>query len=53
MNTTESVVSPPLNHTAEFQEALDDLTKGICRPEKTRGLRTHGPNPRGESQTFR
>jgi hypothetical protein len=32
MKTTETDVSPDL--AAEFREALDDLAKGIRRPEK-------------------
>ena len=33
MNTTETTGIPP-DLAAEFQEALDDLAKGIRRPEK-------------------
>jgi hypothetical protein len=35
MNTTETIGTPS-DFTAEFQEALDDLAKGIRRPEKMR-----------------
>ena len=34
MNTSETTLSVPPNLGAEFQEALDDLAKGIRRPEK-------------------
>ena len=34
MNTTETAVGMPPDLAAEFQEALDDLAKGIRRPEK-------------------
>ena len=34
MNTTETTTGIPPELAAEFQEALDDLTKGIRRPEK-------------------
>jgi hypothetical protein len=34
MNKTETAVSTPPDFAAEFQEALDDLAKGIRRPEK-------------------
>ena len=34
MNTTETTLSVPPDLAAEFQEALDDLAKGIRRPEK-------------------
>jgi len=36
MNTTETAVSIPPDLAAEFQEAVDDLAKGIRRPEKMR-----------------
>lgn len=35
MNTTETTGVPP-DLAAEFREALDDLAKGIRRPEKMR-----------------
>ena len=34
MNTTETAASIPHDLAAEFQEAADDLAKGIRRPEK-------------------
>jgi hypothetical protein len=34
MNTTETTTGIPPDLAAEFQEALDDLAKGIRRPEK-------------------
>ena len=34
MNTIETVAAIPPDLAAEFQEALDDLAKGIRRPEK-------------------
>ena len=34
MNTTETVSAVPPDLAAEFQQALDDLAKGIRRPEK-------------------
>ena len=34
MNTTETIAAVPPDLAAEFQEALDDLAKGIRRPEK-------------------
>jgi hypothetical protein len=34
MNTTETTTDIPPDLAAEFQEALDDLAKGIRRPEK-------------------
>lgn len=34
MNPTQSSTDSPLDLAAEFQEALDDLAKGIRRPEK-------------------
>ena len=34
MNTTETTPGIPPDLAAEFQEALDDLAKGIRRPEK-------------------
>ena len=36
MNTTETAVSVPPDLAAEFQEAVDDLLKGIRRPDKMR-----------------
>jgi hypothetical protein len=34
MNPTESVPGIPPDLAAQFQEALDDLARGIRRPEK-------------------
>ncbi len=34
MNTTETVAGVPPDLAAEFQEALDDLARGVRRPEK-------------------
>jgi hypothetical protein len=34
MSTTEAAAGIPPDLAAEFQEALDDLAKGIRRPEK-------------------
>jgi hypothetical protein len=34
MNTTQSTAGIPPDLAAQFQEALDDLAKGIRRPEK-------------------
>jgi hypothetical protein len=34
MNTTATTTGIPPDLVAEFQEALDDLAKGIRRPEK-------------------
>lgn len=34
MNTTKPIAGIPPNFAAEFQEAVDDLAKGIRRPEK-------------------
>ena len=34
MNTTKTTAPIPPNLAAEFQEAVDDLVKGIRRPEK-------------------
>jgi hypothetical protein len=34
MNTTQAAASIPPDLAAELQEALDDLAKGIRRPEK-------------------
>ena len=34
MNTTETTTGIPPDFAAEFQAALDDLAKGIRRPEK-------------------
>jgi hypothetical protein len=34
MNTAETAASIPPELAAEFQEAVDDLAKGIRRPEK-------------------
>jgi hypothetical protein len=34
MNATETTPGIPPDLAAEFQEALDDLAKGIRRPEK-------------------
>lgn len=34
MNTIEPTAGIPPNLAAEFQEALDDLVKGIRRPDK-------------------
>jgi hypothetical protein len=34
MNTTETVPAIPPDLAAEFQEAVDDLAKGIRRPDK-------------------
>jgi hypothetical protein len=34
MNTIETTTGIPPDLAAEFQEALDDLAKGIRRPEK-------------------
>ena len=34
MNTTETAAAIPPDLAAEFQEAVDDLAKGIRRPEK-------------------
>jgi hypothetical protein len=34
LNTTETTAGIPPDLAAEFQEALDDLAKGIRRPEK-------------------
>ena len=34
MNTTETTTGIPPELAAEFQEAVDDLAKGIRRPEK-------------------
>jgi hypothetical protein len=36
MNTSQIVTGVPADLAAEFQEALDDLAKGIRRPEKMR-----------------
>ena len=36
MNTTETAASITPDLAAEFQEALDDLAKGIRRPERMR-----------------
>jgi hypothetical protein len=36
MNTTETAAVIPPDLAAEFQEALDDLAKGVRRPEKMR-----------------
>ncbi len=36
MNPTEITTGIPADLAAEFQEALDDLAKGIRRPEKIR-----------------
>jgi len=34
MNPTETTTGVPHDFATEFQEALDDLAKGIRRPEK-------------------
>ena len=34
MNTTDTTLNIPPDLPAEYQEALDDLAKGIRRPEK-------------------
>jgi hypothetical protein len=36
MNTTDTTAGIPPDLAAEFQEAVDDLAKGIRRPEKMR-----------------
>jgi hypothetical protein len=36
MNATETAYSIPPDVVAEFQQAVDDLLKGIRRPEKMR-----------------
>lgn len=34
MNTTETITAVPPDLAAAFREALDDLAKGVRRPEK-------------------
>jgi hypothetical protein len=50
MNTTETAVSVPPDLAAELQEALDDLAKGIRRPEKMRAACEHMDRLREENR---
>jgi hypothetical protein len=50
MNTTETAVSVPPDLAAELQEALDDLAKGIRRPEKMRAACEHMDRIREENR---
>jgi hypothetical protein len=52
MNATEptSVISPEL--AAEFQQALDDLAKGIRRPEKIKAACERMDRIREENRRF-
>jgi len=50
MNTTETAYSIPPDVVAEFQQAVDDLLKGIRRPEKMRAARERMDRMREENR---
>jgi hypothetical protein len=50
MNITESAVSFPPKLLEEFQEAVDDLAKGIRRPEKMQAACDHMDRLREENR---
>ncbi len=50
MNTTEIVTAVPPELAAEFLHALDDLAKGIRRPEKIKAACDHMDQIREENR---
>jgi hypothetical protein len=52
MNTTETITGIPPDFAAEFQEALDDLSKGIRRPEKSQAACERVDRLREENRQF-
>jgi hypothetical protein len=50
MNATETAAGMPPDLAAEIQEALDDLAKGIRRPEKMRAACEHMDRLREENR---
>jgi hypothetical protein len=50
MNTTETTAGIPPDLAAEFREALDDLAKGIRRPEKMQAACQHMDRLREENR---
>ena len=50
MTTTDIKTSIPDDVRAELQEALDDLAKGIRRPDKVKAARAHMDQIREENR---
>jgi chromatin segregation and condensation protein Rec8/ScpA/Scc1 (kleisin family) len=50
MNTTETIPGIPEEVKAQLREALDDLVKGIRRPEKMRAACEHMDKIREENR---
>jgi hypothetical protein len=50
MTTTETTTSIPDDVKSELQQALDDLAKGIRRPDKVKAARAHMDKIREENR---
>lgn len=50
MITAEISTGMPDDVKAELQESLDDLAKGICRPDKVKAARAHMDQVREENR---